>query len=115
MWWLWPHLRRLWAGVGTVTAGLVVTYLYSLLSEQALPHLRVAVSVLHAYGPWLTGTLLTLAVISIAAERADRQHEARAPPPLRVPPRSWRARFQRQTPPPTPGAPAPPTTGGRAG
>ena len=56
----------------------VVTYLYSLLSEQALPRLRVAVSVLHAYGPWLTGTLLALAVIamvatpaSVAAQSAD--------------------------------------------
>jgi len=40
MWWLWPHLRRLWAGVGTVTAGLAVTYLYNLWSKQAVPDLR---------------------------------------------------------------------------
>lgn len=115
MWWLWPHLRRLWAGVGTVTVGLVVTYLYSLLSEQALPHLRVAVSVLHAYGPWLTGTLLALAVISIAAERAHRQHEAGAPQPLSVRPRSLRARFQRQAPPATSAATSASTMVGRAG
>ena len=40
MWWAWPHLRRLWAAVGTITAGLAVTWVYSLLSERALPHLR---------------------------------------------------------------------------
>jgi hypothetical protein len=73
VWWLWPHLRRLWAGVGTITAGLVVTFLYSLLSEQALPLMRIAVSVVDAYWPWLTGTLLALAVISIAAEPEHRQ------------------------------------------
>jgi hypothetical protein len=28
MWWLWPHLRRLWAAAGTVSAGLAVNYFY---------------------------------------------------------------------------------------
>ena len=79
----WPRLRRLWAGVGTITVGLVVTWLYSLLSEQALPHLRIASFLLHDYWPWLGAGLLALMTVSIIAERAHRQHEARAPRPLR--------------------------------
>ncbi len=51
MWRMWPHLRRLWAGIGTVTAGLVVTWLYSLMSEQALPHLRIVSNLLYGYWP----------------------------------------------------------------
>ena len=82
MWWTWPHVRRLWAGVGTITAGLAVTWVYSLLSEQALPHLRIASFLLHDYWPWLGAGLLALMTVSIIAERAHRQHEARAPRPL---------------------------------
>ena len=78
MWWAWPHLRRLWAGVGTITVGLVVTWLYSLLSEQALPHLRIASFLLRDYWPWLGAGLLALTTVSIVAERAHWQHEARA-------------------------------------
>ena len=74
----WPRLRRLWAGVGTITVGLVVTWLYSLLSEQALPHLRIASFLLHDYWPWLGAGLLALTTVSIVAERAHWQHEARA-------------------------------------
>ena len=76
MWWAWPHLRRLWAAVGTITVGLVVTWLYSLLSEQALPHLRIASFLLHDYWPWLGAGLLALTTVSIVAERAHRQHAA---------------------------------------
>jgi tetratricopeptide (TPR) repeat protein len=114
VWWLWPHLRRLWAGVGTVTAGIVITYLYSLLSEQPLPHLSVATDLLHAYGRWMTGTLLALALITIAAERANRRHEARAPQPLRLLRRSWRYRFQGLAPHATLGATSASTMVGRA-
>ena len=41
MLWAWPHLRRLWAGVGTMIAGLTVTYVYNLWSRQAVPDLRM--------------------------------------------------------------------------
>ena len=84
MWWLWPHLRRLWAGVGTLTAGLTVTYLYNLWSKQAVPDLRSLSSLLHDYWVWTGGGLLALATVSVVAERAHRQHEARAPRPLRA-------------------------------
>jgi predicted ATPase len=104
MWCAWPHLRRFWAGVGTVTAGLLVTWLYSLLSEQALPHLRIASTLLHNYWPWLGAGLLALTTASIVAERAHRQHATRAPQPLRVARRSWPERFKRPPPPIVPAA-----------
>ncbi len=78
MWWLWPHLRRLWAGVGTVIAGLVVTCLYSWLSEQPLPHSRVALQTLEDYWPWLGAGLLALTTLSIVAERAHSLHAGKA-------------------------------------
>src|SRR5690348_2345918 len=37
MWWLWPHLRRLWAAAGTVSAGLAVNYLYGWLENKPAP------------------------------------------------------------------------------
>ena len=97
MWWAWPHLRRLWAGVGTIIAGLAVTWVYSLLSEQALPHLRIASFLLHDYWPWLGAGLLALTTVSIVAERAHRRHEARAPQPLRLRARSWWERLRGST------------------
>jgi tetratricopeptide (TPR) repeat protein len=113
MWWAWPLLRRFWAGVGTVTAGLLVTWLYSLLSEQALPHLRIASTLLHNYWPWLGAGLLALTAASIVAERAHRQHATRAPQPLRVARRSWRERFKRPPPPIVPAATSASTMVGR--
>jgi hypothetical protein len=98
MWRLWPHLRRFWAGVGAVAAGLIVTWLYSMMSEQALPHLRVAGVLLHDYWPWLGVGLFALTVGSVVAERAHRQYQARAPQPLRVNKRSWRDGLKRQSP-----------------
>ena len=94
MWWLWPHLRRLWAGVGTVTAGLVVTCLYSWLSEQPLPHSRVALQTLDDYWPWLATALLALTTLSVVAERAHRQHAGQPAPAISkyLPPR-FRARL----------------------
>jgi hypothetical protein len=68
MWWLWPHLRRLWAGVGTVTAGLIVTWLYSLLSAQALPHVSIASTLLREYWPWLASGLIAFAMVSLITE-----------------------------------------------
>jgi hypothetical protein len=98
MWWIWPHLRRLWAGVGTITAGLIVTWLYSLLSAQALPHVSIASTLLRDYWPWLAGGLLAFAMVSSAAEQAHRRHQSRAPQPLRVAARPWFRRFHSQAP-----------------
>jgi TolB-like protein/Tfp pilus assembly protein PilF len=78
MWRLWPHLRRLWAAAGTVIAGLAVTWLYSVLSEQAQPHLHVTINLLDAYGPWLGAILFGLTTLSLLAARAHRRHEAQA-------------------------------------
>jgi hypothetical protein len=111
---LWPHLRRLWAGIGTITAGLIVTYLYSLLSEQALPHLDVASHLLRAYWPWAGASFVALATFSLMAERAHRRHEARAPQPLRAGRRSWRYRFKRETAAPHTPTAGPSTMVGRA-
>ena len=98
MWWLWPHLRRLWAGVGTVAAGLIVTWLYSLLSAQALPHVSIASTLLRDYWPWLAGGLLAFATVSFVAEQGHRRHQSRAPQPLRVAPRPWFRRFHSRAP-----------------
>jgi hypothetical protein len=98
MWWAWPHLRRLWAGVGTLIAGLTVTYIYNLWSRQAVPDLRGAFGLLHDYWVWAGSALLALGVASFVAERAHRRHEGRAPQPMRVARRSWRGRFKRATP-----------------
>ena len=76
MWWVWPHLRRLWGAAGATVVGLTVTYVYSLLSEQALPHLRIAANFLRDDWPWFGVALLALAVASIFAERAHRRQAA---------------------------------------
>ena len=102
MWWAWPHLRRLWAGVGTLIAGLTVTYVYNLWSRQAVPDLRSAFGFLHDYWLWTVGTLVGLTALSFVAEQAHRRHETRAPQPLRVARRSWRERLKGQTSPVTP-------------
>jgi hypothetical protein len=115
MWWAWPHLRRFWAGVGTLIAGLTVTYIYNLWSSQAVPDLPRAIGFLHDYWTWAGGALLALGVASFVAERAHRRHEARAPQPLRVGERSWRERFRRPTPPAVSVATSASTMVGRAG
>ncbi len=79
-------------GFETVTAGLIVTWLYSYLSAQALPRLAVASTLV----PWAASAVFELAVVSVAAEQAHRKHQARAPQPLRVGGRSWRDRLQRK-------------------
>jgi TolB-like protein len=84
MWRLWPHLRRLWAVTGAVILGLTVTYIYSAVSEQALPHFRIVTQLLHDYWLWFGGAAVTLAMMSIVAERAHRHREVRAPRPLKV-------------------------------
>jgi hypothetical protein len=98
MWWMWPHLRRLWAGVGTITAGLIVTWLYSLLSAQALPHVSIASILLRDYWPWLAGGLLAIAMVSFVAEQSHRKHQSRAPQPLRIAGRRWFKRFHSRAP-----------------
>ena len=82
MWWLWPHLRRLWAGVGTVIVGLVVTCLYSWLSKQPLPQSGVALQTLQDYWPWLGAALLALMTLSIVAERAHNRHAGQSAPAI---------------------------------
>src|ERR1700757_4962286 len=84
MWWLWPHLRRLWTVTGAVLVGLIVTWLYSLLSEQAVPHPSIVATLFHDYWPWFGGAAVALAMVSVVAERAYRHREARAPRPLRA-------------------------------
>ena len=71
---MWPHLRRLWAGAGAVTAGLVVTWLYSLISEQALPRIHVVSALAYGYWPWFGGALFVLTIVSVFAEQAHRRH-----------------------------------------
>src|SRR5260370_22173264 len=73
MWWVWPHLRWLWAWIGTVTAGLFVSWLYSLLSEQPLPHVRVASALLHHDWPWITLSLMGGPILPVAVHRARQQ------------------------------------------
>src|SRR5215469_7368867 len=84
MWWLWPHLRRLWAAAGTVSAGLVVNYLYGWLGNQPAPTLSRLTEYLWRYRYWSLSALLAFAVASVFAERQYRKHEARAPRPLRT-------------------------------
>src|SRR5215471_17006183 len=84
MWWLWPHLRRLWAAAGTVSAGLAVNYLYGWLGNQPAPALSQLTDYLWRYRYWSLSALLAFAVASVFAERQFRKHEARAPRPLRT-------------------------------
>jgi hypothetical protein len=84
MWWVWPHLRRLWAATGAVIVGLTVTCLYNLWTRQAVPDLSSLYSFLHDYWVWAGGSLIALAAVSVFAEQAHRRHEARAPKPLRT-------------------------------
>ena len=84
MWWLWPHLRRLWAAAGTVSAGLAVNYLYSRLGNQPAPSLSRFTDYLWRYRYWGLSALLAFAVASVFAERQFRKYEARAPRPLRT-------------------------------
>ena len=84
MWWLWPHLRRLWAAAGTVSAGLAVNYLYGWLGNQPAPALSRLTDYLWRYRYWSLSALLAFAVASVFAERQFRRHEARAPRPLRT-------------------------------
>ena len=84
MWWLWPHLRRLWAAAGTVSAGLAVNYLYGWLGKQPAPALSQLTDYLWRYRYWGLSALLAFAVASVLAERQFRKYEARAPRPLRT-------------------------------
>ncbi len=79
MWWLWPHLRRLWATAGTVSAGLAVNYLYGWLGNQPAPALSRLTDYLWRYRYFSLSALLAFAVASAFAERQFRKHEARAP------------------------------------
>src|SRR5215470_15054568 len=84
MWWLWPHLRRLWAAAGIVSAGLAVNYLYGWLGKQPAPALSQLTDDLWRYRYWSLSALLAFAVASVFAERQFRKHETRAPRPLRT-------------------------------
>ena len=105
MWWLWPHLRRLWAAAGTLTAGLVVSYLSSFSSRLLLPDQKTAWKFLSGHWWWLGSALMALGVASVFAERSYRRFEARAPRPLRIGRRPMRERLgrisKRQAPEPT--------------
>jgi AAA ATPase-like protein len=84
MWWLWSHLRRLWAAAGTVSAGLAVNYLYGWLGNQRAPVLSHLTDYLWRYRYWSLSALLAFAVASVFVERQFRKYEARAPRPLRT-------------------------------
>ena len=97
MWWLWPHLRRLWAAAGTLSAGLAVNYLYGWLRSQPVPTLTRLTDCGWQYRYWGLSALLAFAVASVFAERQFRKHEARAPRPLRAqggPIQALRSRFK---------------------
>src|SRR5215469_2176602 len=84
MWWLWPHLRRLWTAAGTVSAGLVVNYLYAWLRNQPAPALSGLTDYAWRYRYWGLSVLFAFAVASVVAERQFCKHESRAPRPLRT-------------------------------
>jgi hypothetical protein len=78
MWWLGPHLRRVWAAAGTVSAGLAVNYLYGWLGNQPASVLSRLTDYLWRYRYWSLSALLAFAVASVFAERQFRKYEARA-------------------------------------
>jgi tetratricopeptide (TPR) repeat protein len=114
MWWVWPHLRRLWAATGAIIVGLTVSYLFNLWSKQAVPDLRSAYGFVHGYWLWTAVALVALGAVSVTAEQAYRRHETRAPMPLRVHRRPWGALLGRKTPPANSSAPSEPAMVGRA-
>ena len=81
MWRAWPHLRRIWAAAGAISVGLIVTYLYSLVSRQPLPDLRLIIAVLANYAYWFGAGIVALGIVSFIAEREHRRHKARAATP----------------------------------
>ena len=97
MWWLWPHLRRLWAAAGTVSAGLAVNYIYGWLRNQPASALSHITDHLWRYRYWSLSALLAFAVVSVFAERQFHKHEAQAPRLLRTqggPVRTLLSRFK---------------------
>jgi len=84
MWRVWPYLRRLWAGTGAIAAGLIVTYLYSLLTGQPVPHLSIFTDFLGDYWIWLGVLAVALATLSVITKRIFRRHATEAPRPLRM-------------------------------
>lgn len=84
MWWLWPHLRRLWAAAGTITVGLAIDCLYGWLGNQSLPSLQHLADFLWLYRYWSSGLLMGLVTISIAAQRAHSRREAQLPRHMKV-------------------------------
>ena len=46
MWWMWPHLRRLWAALGTVGVGLTINYLYGVWDNESVPNLSLVTNFL---------------------------------------------------------------------
>jgi predicted ATPase len=81
---IWQQLQRLRASIGTVTAGLLVSYLYSISSRQALPDFPMLANFLELYWHWLGAALFVFAMTSVLAEQVHRRLEARAPRPLRL-------------------------------
>ena len=73
---MWPHLRRLWAALGTVGVGLTINYLYGIWDNESVPHLSLVANFLTKNCYWSAGALLLLITVSIFAERAHRRHLA---------------------------------------
>src|SRR5215469_12520091 len=117
MWWIWPHLRRLWAAAGTLAAGLVVSYLSSFSNRLLLPNQQTAWKLLSDHRWWLGSALMALAIASVFAERGYRRYESRAPRPLHTRRRPMRERlgrlFGRSRPVVATAAAGPPTMVGR--
>jgi len=68
MWWLRPHLRRLWAAAGSLTVGLAVSYIYSFTTKRPLPDQRFVESFLGDHWRWLSAALAGPAVALVTDE-----------------------------------------------
>src|SRR5215469_2112582 len=76
MWRLWPLLRRLWAAVGTVAAGLAVKDLFAVWTKQSVPDVERFSRFPLGHWYWAGGGLTLFAIISVVAARAHRRHKA---------------------------------------
>ena len=77
-------MRRIWAATGAIAVGLAVNYLFAIWGKQSVPHLHDLTDLLASNWYWTAGAMVVLIGLSIAAERAHRKHESRAPRALRT-------------------------------
>jgi adenylate cyclase len=77
MWWLWPHLKRIWAVTGAVAVSLAANYLFAVWGRQSVPRLADLSGFLYIDWYWAGAALITLGIFSGLAARAHRTHLAR--------------------------------------